>query len=97
MKKKFKKKNQIITRNYIIIIKITLFFKGAMTKTTSELANFIIDLEDEECPNFGLHLAAYQGDIPQLLEFLKDPEYKDNIDARIRPFLASPLRLAATG
>ena len=31
------------------------------------------------------------------MEFLKDPEYKENIDARIRPFLASPLRLAATG
>ena len=31
-----------------------------MTNPTSELASFIIDLEDEECPNFALHLAAYQ-------------------------------------
>lgn len=68
-----------------------------MTKTSSELVNFIIDLEDEECPNFGLHVAAYQGDIEQLKEFLKEPEYRENIDARIRPFLATPLRLAATG
>ena len=64
---------------------------------TSELANFIIDLEDEECPNFALHLAAYQGHIPQLEDLLKKPEYKEIIDARIRPFLATPLRLAATG
>ena len=68
-----------------------------MTNATSELASFIIDLEDEECPNFALHLAAYQGDIPQLEDLLKKPEYKENIDARIRPFLATPLRLAATG
>ena len=33
-----------------------------MTNPTSELASFIIDLEDEECPNFALHLAAYQVD-----------------------------------
>ena len=68
-----------------------------MTNATSELANFIIDLEDEECPKFALHLAAYQGDIPQLQDLLKQPEYKEIIDARIRPFLATPLRLAATG
>ena len=68
-----------------------------MTQTTSDLANFIIDLDDEDCPNFGLHLAAYQGDNLQLKELLKQPEYKENIDARIRPFLATPLRLAATG
>jgi hypothetical protein len=65
--------------------------------TKGELANFIIDLEDEECPNSGLHLASYQGDIGQLREFLKDSEYLKNIDATIRPFLATPLRLAATG
>lgn len=68
-----------------------------MAKTKSDLANFIIDLEDEECPNFGLHLAAYQGDIVQLKLLLKNPDYREHIDARIRPFLATPLRLAATG
>ena len=80
-------------------LKEMLFCAGykIMTKTTSDLANFIIDLEDEECPNFGLHVAAYQGDILQLKDLLSKPEYKENIDARIRPFLATPLRLAATG
>ena len=33
-----------------------------MANPMSELASFIIDLEDEECPNFALHLAAYQVD-----------------------------------
>lgn len=66
-------------------------------RTSSELANFIIDLEDEECPDFSLHLAAYQGECDQLQELLKDPEHRKNIDAQIRPFSATPLRLAATG
>ena len=68
-----------------------------MVQATSELANFILDLEDEECPRFGLHLAAYQGDLPGLRSLLDDPEAKRDINARIRPFLATPLRLAATG
>ncbi len=68
-----------------------------MAKTKSELANFIIDLEDEDCPDFSLHLAAYQGDITQLKDLLNSEEHKKNIDTRIRPFLATPLRLAATG
>ncbi len=68
-----------------------------MAKTKSELANFIIDLEDEDCPDFSLHLAAYQGDIAQLKDLLNSEEHKKNIDTRIRPFLATPLRLAATG
>ena len=41
-----------------------------------ELANFIIDLEDEDCPKFHLHLAAYQGDIEQLTTLLKEDEFK---------------------
>ena len=41
-----------------------------------ELANFIIDLEDEDCPKFHLHLAAYQGDIEQLTTLLKQDEFK---------------------
>ena len=68
-----------------------------MAKAPNELASFIIDLEDEECPDFALHLAAYQGDLQQLTDLLKTPEYKEKIDVRIRPFLATPLRLAATG
>ena len=41
-----------------------------------ELANFIIDLEDEECPKFQLHLAAYQGDIPQLKALLQQDDFQ---------------------
>lgn len=41
-----------------------------------ELANFIIDLEDEDCPKFQLHLAAYQGDIPQLKMLLQEDEFQ---------------------
>ena len=41
-----------------------------------ELANFIIDLEDEECPKFQLHLAAYQGDIPQMKALLQQDDFR---------------------
>ena len=41
-----------------------------------ELANFIIDLEDEECPKFQLHLAAYQGDIPQMKALLQQDDFQ---------------------
>ena len=44
-----------------------------------------------------VNICYYQGDIPQLEDLLKQPEYKEIIEARIRPFLATPLRLAATG
>ena len=49
-----------------------------------ELANFIIDLEDEDCPKFHLHLAAYQGDIEQLSSLLKQDEFKKVIDTNIK-------------
>ena len=68
-----------------------------MVQVKSELSNFIIDLDDEDCPHFGLHLAAYQGDLEQLKSILKDPELRGHIDAKVRPFKATPLRLAATG
>ena len=62
---------------------------------SSDLANFILDLDDEDCPHSGLHLAAYQGDDEMLLQVLQEPDC--DIDSRIRPFQATPLRLAATG
>ena len=68
-----------------------------MVQVKSDLVNFIIDLEDEDCPNFSLHLASYQSDLNLLESLLSDSEGKSHIDARIRPFLATPLRLAATG
>ncbi len=32
----------------------------------SDLANFIIDLEDEDCPESAVHVAAYQGQVEEL-------------------------------
>ena len=61
----------------------------------NDLINFIIDIDDEDCPEFGLHLAAYQGDLPMLKRMIE--EHGDLINTRIRPFLSTPLRLAATG
>ena len=34
-----------------------------MVQVKSELSNFIIDVDDEDCPEYGLHLASYQGKI----------------------------------
>ena len=65
------------------------------TTPANDLINFIIDIDDEECPEFGLHLAAYQGDVALLQDLLQ--KHPDLINSRIRPFLATPLRLAATG
>ena len=62
-----------------------------------DLGDFIIDLEDEDCPEVGVHLAAWRGDIVQLEELLTLHREHVNIDSRVRPFLATPLRLAATG
>ena len=66
--------------------------------TQNELVNYIIDVDDEDCPEFGLHLASYQGDLNMLNQLLtsSSEDVKNTIDTRIRPFLASPLRLAAT-
>ena len=64
----------------------------------SDLANFIIDLEDEDCPESAVHVAAYQGQVEELEALLKDERVRENcLNARIRPFGATPLRLAATG
>ncbi|XP_023341380.1 ankyrin repeat and SOCS box protein 1 isoform X1 [Eurytemora carolleeae] len=59
--------------------------------------HFILDLDDDDCPDSCLHLAAFLGNIQSLREILQDPLKKDLIRARIRPFLSTPLRLAATG
>ena len=69
-----------------------------MVSVRSDLASFIIDLEDEDCPDFGVHVCAYQGQVEELEELLSDGDVKARcLDARIRPFGATPLRLAATG
>ena len=66
-------------------------------KTKSELGNFIIDLADEDCPHNEVHVAAYNNDSAVLEKLLEIEEHRKNIDTRIRPYLATPLRLAATG
>ena len=64
----------------------------------SDLANFIIDLEDEDCPESAVHVAAYQGQVEELEALLRDERVREScLNARIRPFGATPLRLAATG
>ena len=52
------------------------FSETARCRGSRELANFIIDLEDEDCPQFHLHLAAYQGDIPQMKALLQQDEFQ---------------------
>ena len=65
----------VTTSNYDILSDMseleTLHDRGSR-----ELANFIIDLEDEECPKFQLHLAAYQGDIPQMKALLQQDDFQ---------------------
>ena len=63
----------------------------------NSMGQFIIDLEDEDCPNPDLHMAAFKNDRKLLSEMLVSEEHRKNIDSKIRPFLATPLRLAATG
>ena len=61
----------------------------------SELVQFMIDQEDEDCPEVGLHLAAWQGRLELVQQELARPAVQ--LNSRVRPFLATPLRLAATG
>ena len=42
-------------------------------------------------------MAAYNNDSAVLEKLLETEEHRKNIDTRIRPYLATPLRLAATG
>jgi len=67
-----------------------------MAGVQSDLIHFIIDLDDDDCPDVGLHVAAYQGNLEALELQLQLPSNQDKINSRVRPFLASPIRLAAT-
>lgn len=58
---------------------------------------YIIDRDDEDCPEIGLHLTAWKGNAVQLEELLTCHKDHVQVDSRVRPFLSSPLRLAATG
>ena len=68
-----------------------------MAEAQSELLNFIIDLDDGDCPDVSLHVAAFQGKTEMVRLQLAAPDIVHLINSRVRPFLASPLRLAATG
>ncbi|XP_071745450.1 ankyrin repeat and SOCS box protein 16-like [Lepeophtheirus salmonis] len=63
---------------------------------SKDLANLIIDFDDESCQNYDLHLSAYQGEHERLKYLLQDQDIKSHINDRIRPYLSTPLRLAAT-
>lgn len=62
-----------------------------------EVGSFIIDDDDDNCPNADLHKAAYNNDFDGLRKLLQTDEHISNINTRVRPFMATPLRLAATG
>ncbi len=65
-----------------------------------DLANFLLDLSDDSCPLARrLHLPAYNGDARALRQALQDgdPAVREQLDSKVRPFSATPLRLAATG
>ena len=66
-----------------------------MAGVQSELVQFMIDQDDEDCPEVGLHLAAWQGRPELVQQELARPAVQ--LNSRVRPFLATPLRLAATG
>jgi hypothetical protein len=60
--------------------------------SSSELSNFIVDNENGQYDD-SLHQAAWRGDKQQLLRLLS--QGTANIDMQLRPFYATPLRLAA--
>ena len=68
-----------------------------MSQARSDLLNFIIDLDDDDCSDVGLHVAAFQGQVDTLQVQLQSARCQELINSRVRPFLATPLRLAATG
>jgi len=67
-----------------------------MAEVQSDLIHFIIDLDDDDCPDVGLHVAAFQGNLESLELQLQLPSNAELVNSRVRPFMASPIRLAAT-
>ncbi|XP_067135930.1 ankyrin repeat and SOCS box protein 1-like [Centruroides vittatus] len=57
------------------------------------IRHFIVDPDDGDTR---LHYAAFDGDLDKLTELLSEPERKQCINRRVRPFGATPIRLAAT-
>jgi len=42
-----------------------------------KVANFLIDTDDDECPDFSLHMAALNGDCQKIEQILAVEENKD--------------------
>ena len=57
-----------------------------------ELSHFIVDNENGQYDD-SLHQAAWRGDVQKLRRLLS--QSTANIDMQLRPFYATPLRLAA--
>lgn len=57
------------------------------------IRHFIVDPDDGDTR---LHYAAFDGDVDKLKQLLSEPECKQNINRRVRPYGATPIRLAAT-
>ena len=70
---------------------------AAAVESATELNSFIMDVKDEECPCPDLHQAAFGGEAALLESLLAEDKPRQLIHAKIRPFQATPLRLAATG
>jgi hypothetical protein len=66
-----------------------LFAAGVLS---SELSAFIVDTENGQYDD-SLHQAAWRGDLVELRNLLA--QGVANVDAQLRPFYATPLRLAA--
>jgi hypothetical protein len=60
--------------------------------SSSELSHFIVDNENGKYDD-SLHQAAWRGDVQKLRRLLS--QGTANVDMQLRPFYATPLRLAA--
>ena len=41
-----------------------------------EVGNFLIDTDDDECPDFSLHMAAFLGNLDEIRNILSNPDNK---------------------
>ena len=41
-----------------------------------EVGNFLIDTDDDECPDFSLHMAAFLGNEDEIRNILSNPDNK---------------------
>ena len=53
-----------------------IIFQSSDAHRPRQVANFLIDTDDDECPDFSLHLAAFLGDGQQVEEIMSNPDNK---------------------